>query len=45
MRSWREEYMNALDERDQRERAGYDRISEDFIDACKLPDSPLCFSF
>jgi hypothetical protein len=34
MTSWREEYMSALDERDGREKASYERISEDFIDAC-----------
>jgi hypothetical protein len=36
MPSWREEYMRALDERDGREKASYERISEDLIDACEL---------
>ena len=31
--------MNALDDRDEREKASYERISEDFIDACEQPDS------
>jgi len=35
MASWREEYMQALDLRDQREKAKYARISDDFIDACE----------
>jgi hypothetical protein len=35
MPSWREEYAQALDERDEREKASYERISEDFIDACE----------
>jgi hypothetical protein len=35
MPSWREEYAQALDERDAREKASYERISEDFIDACE----------
>jgi len=40
MPSWREEYLAALDERDGRERASYERITEDFIDACARPYSP-----
>lgn len=34
MACWREEYMKALGERDERERASYDRISVDFITSC-----------
>lgn len=33
MTSWRDEYIQALNERDERERAGYERIDEQLIDA------------
>jgi len=33
MASWREEYIQALYYRDEREKASYERISDDFIDA------------
>ena len=35
MASWREEYVQALYDRNVREKASYERISDDFIDACK----------
>lgn len=40
MANWRSEYTAALHSRDERERAKYSRVSEDFIDACVL-SSPL----
>jgi len=33
MASWREEYIQALSDRDEREKASYERISDDFIEA------------
>jgi hypothetical protein len=35
MSSWREEYVKSLNERDGREKASYERISPEFIEACK----------
>lgn len=35
MVSWREEYMQALSERDEREKSTYQRITTDFIEACR----------
>jgi len=35
MASWREEYIKSLSDRDEREKASYERISDEFIDACK----------
>ena len=35
MATWRDEYLKALLERDEKETESYSRISEDFIDACK----------
>lgn len=35
MASWREEYIQALNDRDQREKASYEHLSNDFIDTCK----------
>ena len=37
MATWRDEYMQALSARDEREKSSYERISEEFIGACKLP--------
>jgi hypothetical protein len=33
--SWREEYMQALHERDKREKASYERLDDKFIEACE----------
>jgi hypothetical protein len=35
MASWREEYIEALKERDEREKAIYQRIDDQLIDACE----------
>lgn len=32
--SWREEYVQALHERDKREKASYERLDNKFIEAC-----------
>jgi len=44
MGSWRDEYIKALSERDERERESYSRISEDFIDTCILSPSISSYS-
>lgn len=33
--SWREEYIQALQERDKREKASYERLDNNFIGACE----------
>ena len=33
--SWREEYIQALNERDIREKASHERLDSKFIEACK----------
>ena len=35
--SWREEYIQNLHERDEREKASYERLDNKFIAACKSP--------
>lgn len=40
MASWRDEYIQALRDRDDREKATYQRIDEEYIEACDfLPNS------
>lgn len=38
--SWREEYLQALQERDMREKASYERLDSKFIEACGFLSSP-----
>jgi hypothetical protein len=41
--SWREEYIQALHERDKREKASYERLDDKFIEACEhLPLFTFC---
>ena len=34
MTSWRDEYIQALQDRDQRERSDYQKVDDDLISAC-----------
>ena len=44
MASWRDEYIQALHERDRREKASYQQVDDQLIEACELFSMPANFT-